>query len=350
MMKIAVAVSGGVDSSLALLLVREQGYDPTAVHAFFRPPDQEMLRVRDALAAVCRKHNVPFHVLDLSAAFQERIITPFVQDYCSGLTPNPCALCNRRIKFDLLLRSALELGAQKLATGHYARIQPGMDGGSGLFRGLDRAKEQSYFLSLLSPWQLDRACFPLGDWRKEETVAALQQRGVPVLATSESQEVCFIPDNDYRGFLERQSITLPGPGKILGSDGTVLARHHGLHRYTIGQRRGLGIPYSEPLYVLHKDVQANTLIVGTRDQLSASVCLVGQVSMLVGFEQWPAEVWVQTIYRHQARPARVFRHGPLLRVEFHAPRSPATPGQVAAFYSSQGQVLGGGLIEDSTRL
>jgi len=345
-MKIAVAVSGGVDSSLALLLLKEKGFDPVAVHAFFCPPDRERVRNRDSLARACQGISVPFQAIDLSQAFQERVIDPFVRDYCSGLTPNPCALCNKRIKFDLLLQAALDLGPQKLATGHFARLLPGLDGNIGLFRGLDRSKEQSYFLALLSREQLDKACFPLGTWSKAEAERALRERGFEAVAASESQEICFIPDNDYRGFVERHNVSLPGPGRIEDSGGTPLGGHQGLHRYTVGQRRGLGIACSEPLYVLHKDMETNVLVVGPRVELQSRSCLVGRVNRLVRFEKWPREVWVQTIYRQQASPARVAWQGERLRVEFMAPRSPATPGQVAALYSPQGQVLAGGLIED----
>jgi tRNA-specific 2-thiouridylase len=345
-MKIGVAVSGGVDSSLALLLLKEKGFDPVALHAFFCPPDRERIRIRDSLARACRKMSVPFEAIDLSRAFQERVIDPFVRDYCSGLTPNPCALCNKRVKFDLLLQAAQEMGSQKLATGHFARLLPGLDGYIGLFRGLDLSKEQSYFLSLLSREQLDKACFPLGTWSKAEAAGALRERGFEAVAASESQEICFIPDNDYRGFVEGHKAILPGPGRIEDSAGTPLGSHQGLHRYTVGQRRGLGIAYSEPLYVLHKDMESNVLVVGPRAELQSRSCLVGRVNQLVRFEKWPREVWVQTIYRQRAGPARVAWQGERLRIGFSTPRSPATPGQVAALYSPQGQVLAGGLIED----
>ncbi|MCF8106170.1 MAG: tRNA 2-thiouridine(34) synthase MnmA, partial [Desulfohalobiaceae bacterium] len=303
------------------------------------------LKTRDRLRVLCRKMDIPFFSFDLSRQFKELVIEPYLRSHTNGLTPNPCALCNREIKFGLLFRQAEELGAEKLATGHYARAALGPDQNPALFRGQDPAKEQSYFLALLTRKQVSRAVFPLWSWRKEQVLKTLQDMGHEVPLKKESQEVCFIPDDDYCSFLEASGRALSGPGAILDSKGHVLGEHRGLHRYTIGQRRGLRIPYSQPLYVLAKDLRENTLLVGTRDELLAPGCIVREINCLTDREHWPEQVLVQTRYRQQADWAGL---KPLdqdsLEVRFLSPRKPATPGQVAAFYTRSGQILGGGII------
>ena len=345
-MTTAVALSGGADSLLSLALTLEKEKSPLAVHAFFLPPDSKAYKTQEAIQALCDKLGVSLYTFDLSTSFKELIIEPFIQTYLQGRTPNPCALCNKKIKFGLLLEKAMQCGATALATGHYARVKDDCRHAPGLYRGLDPAKEQSYFLSLLSREQLKRTFFPLEIWHKEQTYLELQKRGLQVPLAQESQEVCFIPDNDYRTFLIRQKIDLPGPGKIKDSSGKVLGEHQGLWGYTIGQRRGLGIAYSEPLYVLGKNNAQNTLIVGTKKELHSSSCLVKDINCLLPFKEWPETIYVQTIYRQEAKPAQVKANQEGLQVHFRAPRKPASPGQIATFYSSAGRVLGGGIIHD----
>jgi tRNA-specific 2-thiouridylase len=337
-----VAVSGGVDSLLALCLLQEEGRSPEALHGFFLPPGEREIALRDELASVCSRLGVPLHTYDFSEAFHSRVITPFVEEYARGVTPNPCALCNRRIKFGLLLDAARELGGDALATGHYARVtaEPA------LYRGLDPAKEQSYFLALLTREQIAQAIFPLGTWYKEETRRALHSRVGPPPASGESQEVCFIPDNDYRRFVRERVEDLPGPGPIRDSSGRSLGEHSGLYRYTLGQRRGLGIPSSEPLYVLKKDLETNTLIVGTRDELGARGCTVREMNYLLQPQDWPETVYVQGNYRQEPRMAETVLSGDRAEVRFPRPAQPPTPGQVMAFYNEDGRVLGGGIISE----
>lgn len=345
-MSIAVALSGGADSLLSLALMLEKNEKPFAVHGFFLAPDVKAIKARNKIEDLCSKLGVKLYSLDLSLAFKERVIEPFVQTYLQGKTPNPCALCNKEIKFGLLLEKALELGASKLATGHYAGLERNCPQAPGLFRGLDTSKEQSYFLSLLSKEQLSRACFPLKNWYKEQTFQELQRLGLRVPIARESQEICFIPNNEYKSFLMNQGLKLPGPGEIRDTKAKILGTHQGLWRYTLGQRRGLGIAYSEPLYVLDKDIAKNILIVGTRQELYSCFCKVKNINYLLPFAQWDQPVFVQTIYRQKAQPANVNATEEGLEVYFTKPRKPATPGQIAAFYSLDNRVLGAGFIDE----
>lgn len=344
-MSVAVAVSGGADSLLALLLLKEQGRNPFALHGFFLPAHKRDPEVPQKLKSLCRKLDIVLQTCDLSAEFQTRIINPFLHSYCSGLTPNPCALCNRRIKFGLLLQRALELGASHLATGHYARMRADELGNLRIFRGLDPDKEQSYFLALIDKQVLPRICLPLGSWHKKDVYPAIHDLGLEIPLQRESQEVCFIPENDYRSFLEASGTELPKPGPILDSAGRVLGRHQGLHGYTIGQRRGLGIAFAHPLYVLYKDLQTNSLIVGSRAELQVWTCSVKALNLQSDPSLWPDEILVQTLYRQQARPASLsFQDQDSIQVRFQEPIAPPAPGQVAAFYLPSGQLLGGGII------
>jgi tRNA-specific 2-thiouridylase len=322
---------------MALQILAAQGRAAFALHARFVQPGDAGLE--KALARICQNLGVELQILDLRQRFQEDVIQPFVQSYLQGETPNPCAWCNLRMKFGVLLQEAEQLGAKALATGHYARRQDDL-----LCRGLDPDKEQSYFLALLRRKQVIRACLPLGDWTKEQVRVHLQTQGLTPPAGGESQEICFVPENDYRSFLARQGAELPEPGQILDTADKVLGRHQGLHCYTIGQRRGLGIAHSEPLYVLAKDVARNELIIGPARELSSNGFVLREPNFVLPSSSWPEQVWVQTSYREPPVAAELKRQLGQWQVRFQTRRKPATPGQVAAFYTAQGLLLGGGII------
>ena len=337
-----------MDSLLALALLVEAGQDVVAVHGRFLPLGEHGQRVEQGLAEACQNLHVPFHALDLTREFEERVVARFVADYAQGLTPNPCARCNPDMKFGVLFEAARAFGAGALATGHYARRVASAYGSLGLARGVDPSRDQSYFLSLVPAERLALARFPLGETRKAEVPGALAERGlVPPLPT-ESREICFVPKDDYHAFLLTRPERLPGPGpvvldKTLG--GETLGEHQGLWRHTEGQRRGLGLSHAEPLYVLAKNPAANTLVVGPAACLPVRSCLVGQVNRLVPADQWPDPVLVQTRYRQQARPARVsWEEGGNMRLTFETPAVRPAPGQVAAVYDPSGRVLAGGVI------
>ncbi|MFP4168331.1 MAG: tRNA 2-thiouridine(34) synthase MnmA [Desulfonatronovibrionaceae bacterium] len=335
----AVALSGGADSLSALSRVRAQGDKAIAVHAFFLPPEDQDRWKTDQLQKLCSLLDVRLVTLDLSAEFAQEIIHPFMAAYKNGLTPNPCSLCNRRIKFKLLLKHCLDLGAERMATGHYARLVRGS-----LWRGKDPAKDQSYFLSLTEEKNLRRAVFPLGESFKHKIVFDLRKQGLTPVQRNESQEICFIP-GDYRDFLRRNCPDLGGPGPIIGPGGERLGTHRGLWAYTPGQRRGLGVAYRYPLYVLDKDPAENALIVGAKEDLAVSGCMVRAPNFLVPPENWPDTVWIQTRYRQTSSPARVLEISKKrMRISFIHPQKKPAPGQTAAIYSEKGQVLAGAVI------
>ena len=339
----AVAVSGGMDSLLALALLREAGQPVMALHAFFLPPDRARRELAQALGGLCAGLGVPFHAVDLSGAFSRLVIEPFATAYASGLTPNPCAACNRDMKFGLLFEKARELGAERIATGHYARLDEANPGA--LLRGADPAKDQSYFLTLTPRAALARAVFPLGGWRKADVPAALAQRRLAPPLPSESQEVCFIPGDDYRAFLDSRPEPLPGPGPVALPDGRVIGAHKGLWRYTIGQRKGIGIAWSEPLYVLDKLQRTNTLVAGPKSGLESWSCRVRDANLLEDPALWPQELLAQTCYRQPPRPVRVSHPGGgVLEIAFDEPLARPTPGQVAAVFDRSGRALAGGII------
>ncbi|NJB69450.1 tRNA-specific 2-thiouridylase [Desulfobaculum xiamenense] len=345
-MTTAVAVSGGMDSLFTLLLLKERGLDVFAIHAHFLPPSDTTARTVAALTERCAELGVPFHAVDLSREFDEQVITPFVRGYAEGHTPNPCATCNPAMKFGLLFDRARELGADTLSTGHYARMLD-TPTGKRLYRGADPVKDQSYFLSLVPRERLEHAILPLGDWCKADVRGALEARGVVVPLPSESQEICFVPGDDYCAFLRSRMDRLPGPGPIELEDGTTVGRHNGLWRHTLGQRRGIGVAWSEPLYVLDKDTARNALIVGTAERLPATGCTLGDVNILVPPAAWPETVLVQTRYRQKAKPAHATLAGDTLRLSFIEPHTRPTPGQVGALYDHDGSVLAGGRIRNA---
>ncbi|KAB1443871.1 tRNA 2-thiouridine(34) synthase MnmA [Pseudodesulfovibrio senegalensis] len=340
---VAVGVSGGMDSLLALCLLKEQGRSVLAVHAYFLRPGPQWEAVGDGLQQACDTLGVALHVVDLHREFEQSVVDRFVADYRAGLTPNPCAACNPLMKFGSLFDHVRTLGAQRLATGHYARMQDVAPWGSMLVRGADRSKDQSYFLSLVPIERLRCAEFPLADVHKKDVPEILSRHGLEPPLPSESQEICFVPDDDYQAFLVARG-SMPGHGAMVLPDGTRVGTHKGLWRYTQGQRRGLGVAWQHPLYVLDKDVVSNTLIVGPKELLESPGCVVESLNLMTGPETWPQQVWVQTRYRQQAKPSRfAMRDGKVL-LHFVEPHSRPTPGQVAAVYTEDGVVLGGGII------
>lgn len=366
---VAVAVSGGVDSLCALVMLQEAGFRVLALHGLFLP--EGPTTAPDGLAEACAALGVPLHVADLRQIFQHEVLTPFAAAYAQGRTPNPCAYCNRAIKFGALLDAALALGADKLATGHYARLVPSPDASANenpagyplLAAATDAAKDQSYFLSLVPRRRLSRALFPLHGHAKEQTRAIVAAAGLAVPLPSESQDICFAPPaaqpgisaaEAYRPFLERHwqgaGIIPPGPGPVLLLDAAgnkrEISRHKGLWRYTEGQRKGLGIAHTEPLFVLTKNSATNTLVVGPRSLLGITACLTGPANIALPPQLWPGRLLVRLRHRQRPCPASVGVDGERLRIMLDEPQFPTAPGQVAAVYDEEGHVLAAGIVEE----
>lgn len=348
---VAVAVSGGADSLYALSTLKVQGYEVLALHGRFLPPMDSRADPVPDLRAVCAALSIPLHVLDMADIFDTAVIRPFVDAYASGCTPNPCARCNAHIKFGALLDAAAALGARRLATGHYAGLADHPRYGLSLRQGADAAKDQSYFLALVPRKRLERTLFPLAGVTKKAAVAALEAQGLTVPLPVESQEICFVPDDDYRAFLLSQSharsIPLPGPGPMLLRDGRRVGRHQGLWQYTEGQRRGLGVAWSEPLYVAGKSRENNALLLGTRNELGMRGCRTASANLLAPPELWPDRLLARVRYRQREAPAAVNLTNGRLHIRFEESQTPSAPGQIAVVYDADGVVLAGGVIEET---
>lgn len=359
-MNIAVAVSGGTDSLYALLALREAGHAVSALHARFLPrPEAD---AAPGLTALCARLNLPLRVLDLEDEFERLVIAPFADEHRRARTPNPCALCNRTMKFGRLLDEALapsdgSTGADALATGHYVALADHPVYGPCPRAGADGTKDQSYFLALTPVERLRRCVFPLAGARKADIRAWLAGRGETPPLPRESQEICFVPADDHRAFLgdraAREGSPLPGPGPVLldaegdPRHGSTIAEHRGLWRYTEGQRKGLGIAWSESLFVLRRERGRNALIVGGRDKVNVTECSADALNLMVDPALWPPELRVRTRYRQVPAPAEVRVKDGRLRIRFAAPQAVPAPGQVAAVYDRDGFVLAGGVLRES---
>ncbi|HIJ89144.1 MAG TPA: tRNA 2-thiouridine(34) synthase MnmA [Desulfuromonadales bacterium] len=345
-MKIAVAMSGGVDSSVTAALLKQQGHEVFGITMRLFAPHSSGIgsAVHDA-TAVAGHLGIPHHVADFSEDFSRLIIGDFIEEYRVGHTPNPCVRCNRSIKFGLLLDSAREFGADLLATGHYVRKTVDPDGTCHLKTAEYSKKDQSYFLYTLTQQQLQKVIFPLGTIESKDEVRRLAHEfALPVAEKNESQEVCFIANDDYVAFLEGSGALVRSDGDIIHLNGQVVGRHHGTHRYTIGQRKGLGVAWSEPLYVAAIDIVRNVIIVGEQHSVYAGGLQAETVSWIVapGADTFAATCKIR--YRHQPVACQVKRlSGDRCDVTFEQPQKAVTPGQALVFYRED-EVLGGGRI------
>lgn len=350
MARIVVAMSGGVDSSVAALLLKEQGHEVIGISMQLYDASGGTNGRFDSCCSlddfadarrVCDKLEVPFYIVDYQADFRARVIEPFVQAYRSGRTPNPCVLCNQWLKFDRLLMHGEALQADAVATGHYARIESYADG-LALLKGIDAAKDQSYFLFAIPPDALPKVVFPLGGLTKPQVRDIARRAGLQTATKPESQEICFVPDNGYAAFVTAATGPLP-EGEIVDTAGRVLGRHAGIHNFTVGQRKGLGIALPEPLYVRNIDPATNRVVVGRREEVGAIGLEARDVNWLIPPRE--CEVWVKLRYRHAGLRARVEPlDGARIRIGFLNRAEAVSPGQAAVFYDGD-RVLGGGWIE-----
>jgi len=369
-------MSGGVDSSVAAALLRERGCDVVGVFMRLGSPGEELetgadscdpvrighkgcCSINDAADArlVAAQLGIPFYVLDFKREFG-RIIDYFVAEYAAGRTPNPCVRCNDWLKFGRLHEYARQIGADFVASGHYARIEPdplnesgANDGGFRLLRGIDAHKDQSYVLFGAVREALGRMILPIGTMHKDETRDTARRLGLPVFDKPDSQEICFVPDDDYAGLVERKMPELAREGDILDTSGAVVGTHAGQHRFTIGQRRGVGVAFGRPIYVVGKSPEANTITVGERNDLLASGCVAGEAN-------WHADParfseWTPCLAQHRYNAdavegeARAAPDKTSFEVRFCSPQPAVTPGQAIVLYDADA-VLGGGWIATPT--
>lgn len=356
MKAVIVGMSGGVDSSVAAAILVSQGYQVQGVtlqtwetedDATTSKKWQERGCCKIGIARyVAERLSIPHRVIDIRARFRSAVVQDFIDGYLSGLTPNPCVRCNERVKFGSLVDVARELGADYVATGHYAQIVPDESGRLHLHKGGDPKKDQSYFLYRLNRGWLPSLIFPVGSMRKDEVWSKADAIGLPADEVKESQEICFVTKGDYRGFLEEEAPEAAKPGAFVGTDGTVLGTHRGVPFYTPGQRRGLGLAADRRLYVVRVAAASNTVVVGRDEDLLEAACIVGDLNLIgMDHSDEPVRAQVKVRYASPAVPATI---RPLddgrLRVEFDSPQRALSPGQSTVFYQGD-RVLGGGIIE-----
>lgn len=356
--KVVVAMSGGVDSSVSAALLADQGYEVEGImlRLWSEPGNFNVQGRRDNRCCtrdqmldahfVAKQLGIPFQLIDAHDVFKQHIVDTFIEGYSAGVTPNPCLSCNRHIRFGFLLDEALKRGADYLATGHYAQVTQSDSGLYELRKGADPRKDQSYVLSVLNQEQLSHAMFPVGGYTKDTVRQIAAKFGLPVASKHDSQDLCFVADGDYRRFLRRYADDAMQPGPIQRVGGEVLGEHEGLPNYTIGQRKGLGVSFAEPLYVLEKNAATNTLVVGTREELGRDHLTAHSINWIAGEppdEPLRAEVKI----RYKAWPVAATVSpvdGDCAEVTFDEPLPDITAGQGAVFYDGD-RVIGSGIID-----
>lgn len=337
MKKILVAMSGGVDSAVSVLLLQRQGYEVAGATMLLQPHGKEEA---EAARRSAKALGIDFHLFDWQAAFRRDVIAPFQEVYCKGGTPNPCVFCNKALKFGAFLDRALDMGFDGIATGHYARIRhTGSEYEVSVAR--DPVKDQTYMLYQLTPRQLPHILFPMGDYTKEEARAMATEAGLPSASKQDSQDICFIPDGDYLSFLIREGVSLQ-PGHFIGPDGEDLGPHKGLQAYTIGQRRGLEVAYGSRIYVTKKD--AANVHLGPNEALFSSEVSLSAVNFLTVPPTAPFRAQVKLRYTAKPAPCTVTPTESGASLLFDAPQRAVTPGQAAVIYDGD-RLLGGGTIK-----
>ncbi len=344
---VAVALSGGVDSAFTAASLQEQGWEVRGVHFVLPAPGPVVEGRIRAVRTVASHLKIPLALKDLTERFNTRVVIPFVDGYLQGLTPNPCVVCNARVKFEHLLDFADEHAIDCISTGHYVRLNRDEERGLWVLRrGIEGRKEQSYFLHRLSQKQLERARFPVGGLTKGQVRKRASELGLPVHGARESQEICFLSGRDYRSYIETtEGVIIPKEGAIVTTRGKVVGTHNGTHRYTIGQRHGLGIASDRPYYVKEIRAEENTVVVGRKEELLETVVEAASFHWIDG-EPYPKRegLFAQIRYRHVPTSGRIMaRHDETLQFQFDAPQYAITPGQCLVLYDGE-RLLGGGWI------
>ena len=354
--KVVVGMSGGVDSSVAAYLLREQGYDVIGVTMQIWQ-DEEVetqsknggccgLSAVDDARAVAQKLEIPYYVMNFKKEFKENVIDYFVEAYLRGQTPNPCIACNRYVKWESLLQRSMEIGADYIATGHYARIEKLPNGRYAITNSVTAAKDQTYALYNLTQHQLAHTLMPIGEYTKKEIREIAQRENLPVAHKPDSQEICFIPDNDYAAFIDKEAPgRVPERGKFVTKDGTVLGEHQGITHYTIGQRKGLNLAMGHPVFVTKICPESNEVVIGEAEDVFGTTLLCDKLNWM-GIEELtkPREVLAKIRYAHAGEKCVIEKAGEdCVKCSFHRPVRAITPGQAVVFYED-GHVLGGGTI------
>jgi tRNA-uridine 2-sulfurtransferase len=346
--KIAVAISGGIDSLVAAFLLKKK-FDVFGIH-FITGLEKEKLDI-DFIAD---QLDIEIKTVNIEKDFKKIVVDYFIDSYKNAKTPNPCLVCNPFIKFGIILNFALKNGAQKLATGHYAQIktsiktdiEAGIETSGNkisLLKGKDKKKDQSYFLAFLKQNQLELASFPLGEFTKEEVKKIAKENNLAPLSAKESNDICFIKDETYSDFLKRQKGFKKKSGLIEDMNGNIIGEHKGIHFFTIGQRKGIGCPAKRPYYVVKKDFETNKITVGFKEDLFSEKCKVSNINWIETFYE-PVKIDIRLRYRHKPAPAMLFPKKNKAEIVFDNPQSAAAPGQGAVFYIKD-KVIGGGFID-----